>query len=114
MNRFGHRGLLAYALALALLAAPVAIACSDCCPQPEARATMVAPADCCGGCGATVDRASDPASLVAKVVVAAGSAAPAILPPAMHRAAMRQFLTAISVAIHTLAGPSRTLAPLRR
>ncbi len=61
MNRI-YRGLLAFGLALALLAGPVGAVCVDCCPRADAPLTLAVAAACCGDCAPTIDRAPDPAS----------------------------------------------------
>ena len=63
MTRFRHR--LAAVLVGLSLTVPVLAACSDCCPQADAKPTVVALPACCGQCAPTLDKPETAAPLAA-------------------------------------------------
>src|SRR5262245_11837656 len=65
----GRSRLFALFLALALVAGPVAAACSDCCPKADGPATLAPAAGCCGDCEPSLASAPDRASASLRAAV---------------------------------------------
>lgn len=112
MKRSPGHVLLAAFLGLALLAGPMEATCSDCCPQAEARTSMVAPPACCGNCPPTLER-SDPASMTfSKATVALDFVT--TLSPACHSGSLAEApQPPISVPLSLRFLPPAAALPLR-
>jgi len=107
------RAVLLAAIALGLLAGPVAAACVSCCPASGDPATIVAPPACCGDCSSSVAPVRQPSSQIlpglapiALLLLSMPLAAAAAMPPPAaipHSAPQPQ----------TRCGPPGALVPLR-
>jgi hypothetical protein len=107
------RPLPACLIGIALICAPAAAACADCCPRADAPPAVAAAQACCGDCAPTIDRAPDPA-FAALTAASIGLDATAALIASVPLTESRPTSRSLPVGVSSPASSARALpTPLR-